>query len=358
MKELNNIDITHHSTFKLPSKARRHIVLESLRDIESFFTTDVNGISGNYYLAGAGSNTFLSPEVECLVQLNLLGVEWAAAPAPTVIFASEDWAEIVRESVKKYSGLEALAAIPGTVGAAPVQNIGAYGKEFSDVCQSVLVFDRIEKKFKTFLKEECEFGYRSSIFKKNKNRYIIVSVSILLNEISDNVSVPSYPGVADMVKKLLHNLSDNSNEEISEKKITPAIICEAITNIRNLKLPKPHELPNVGSCFENPIISNEKAEELLGEYPDMPVYLLKETNNNHKENNQKKKVSAGWLIEACGLKGKNKGGVHIYDKHALVLTNPEGKGTLEELTSLVSTIKKQVYDKFGIELKLEPNVVS
>lgn len=347
MKELNNTDITHHSTFKLPSKAGRLVVLESLEDIERFFTTDVNGISGNYYLAGAGSNTFLSPEVECLVQLKLLGVEWGSAPTPTTIFASEDWADIVRESVKKYSGLEALAAIPGTVGAAPVQNIGAYGKEFSDVCQSVFVFDRQESKFKTFLKEECEFGYRTSVFKKNKNRFIIISVSILLNEISESVAVLSYPGVSDMVETILR--------ETADKKITSQVICEAITRIRHSKLPKPHELPNVGSCFENPIISSEKAEELLREYPEMPVYPVK---GDSKENSQKRKVSAGWLVEACGLKGKSAGGVHIYDKHALVLINPEGKGTMEDLHSIVELIKAQVYDKFGIELSLEPNVVS
>lgn len=355
MREIKDVDITHLSTFRLPSRAARLVTLESLEDVEHFFSTDAHALSDTFYLIGEGSNTILPPHVACVVRLKFSedGARpygkhvWkiiSQIPAEDVVSISADqcWDDTVRRSIEKgYAGLEALAAIPGTVGAAPVQNIGAYGREFSDVCHSVCVFDREEMRFKTILRSECDFGYRTSIFKKNKNRYIVVSVNILLGH---TVHIPDYPGVKEAAKGV---------KGIDPVRIGPRDIYKAITRLRWSKLPRPDIIPNVGSCFENPIVEKAKAEELKVLYPDMPLYSMDKIHAQESV----VKISAGWLIDSCGLKGFCMGGVCVYEKHALIMIHPDNKGTIDDVRSLVTHIQKEVRNRFGIDLALEPNLV-
>lgn len=370
MQEFKNVDITEYSTFKLKAFAKRFVVLSSLEEIEKFFTSDSDGMFGNYYLVGEGSNTFFSKEIHCLVTLNSKGIDWSKSEEGVVtVSAGENWDDFVHQSVLRgFGGVEALAAIPGTVGAAPVQNIGAYGTEFSDVGVSVRFFDRQEKVFKNFSKQECEFSYRDSVFKRNKNRFIIISTDIQLKPYKegDGVSIPKYPGVKEEIQKALYSSDKSLNKSSSDTsfneekmRVSPLVVYEAIAKIRSGKLPNYKEIPNVGSCFENPIIKKGESEKLLLIYPTIPVYEVPpiyEVAPLYKVGDVVK-ISAGWLIEQCDLKGFFIGGVSVYEKHALILVNKKQEGTFEELQELVSIIKSRVKNKFGIDLRLEPNVV-
>lgn len=230
------------------------------------------------------------------------------------------WDDLVKFTVdKNLQGIEKMSGIPGTVGAAPIQNIGAYGQELSDTFVSLKAYNIEKQKFVNFSKKECKFGYRDSIFKSKKywQKFIITEISLKLKIYKD-------------------------------KKLDLKTIREEILRVRNEKLDDWKKMPNAGSFFKNPIITKKKKEELEKKYKDIKIYPY---NKNYK-------VFAGYLIEKAGWKGKNLGKVKVSDKHALIITNPEGKGTTKDILRLAKKIQKDVYEKFKINLEPEVQYVN
>lgn len=245
--------------------------------------------------------------------------------------AGELWDDVVDfASQHNYYGIENLAGIPSSVGAAPVQNIGAYGVQFQDVFFSLQAYNLETHVFKEFQKNECNFGYRTSIFKDQKE-WLICFVTIKLTK-KPNYQL-QYPGIQDEIQK--QNITH----------ITATSLVQIIRTIRNKKLPAITELGSAGSFFKNPIISKQQYLQLKNDYPNIVAY-----NNNDNTY----KLSAGWLIEQCGWKGTRLGNVGVYEKQALILVH-YGNGTGQEILDLANNIVQSVKDKF--QVILSPEVV-
>ena len=289
---------------------------------------------------GSGSNLVFNDDVLNVLALKaeILGFDILSEDDDTTILkigAGENWDKFVdKVCCMGLSGVEAMSAIPGTVGATPVQNVGAYGQEIKDTLVSVDVFDTLNLEYKTLSKEECNFRYRDSIFKtEEKGRYFITSVTLQLSK--KIPEMPNYPGV----KKYFDEQSIASPSLID--------IRNAIINIRASKLPNPNQIPNVGSFFENPIVDKSIFEKIKENYPNVICFEL---------GNSKVKIPAGWLIENAGLKGHNFGHVSVYEKNALVLVN-NGGATGQDFANARDQIIKIVFDKFGITLEQEPEII-
>ncbi len=247
------------------------------------------------------------------------------------VMGSEDWDQLVEYCVDKgYAGLENLSYIPGTVGASPVQNIGAYGAEVKDCIHEVVALNMDTLEVVSFSNSECEFAYRDSIFKK-RNNYIIISVVFLLNR-----SYTYTPKYADLNKEL---------EEIAEPTIKE--VRDAVIRIRQRKLPNEKELPNCGSFFKNPYITKEVAEDIQREYPDLPLYPL---------SNGLIKTSAAFLIDRAGYKGKRIGQIGTYPKQALIIVN-YGSTDGNDIVLFMKEIQQAVADKFNINLEPEVRIL-
>jgi len=246
------------------------------------------------------------------------------------------WDDLVKFALsEQLAGVETLTAIPGTVGAAPVQNIGAYGAELADVFHSLRAYDTKENKFVELTKADCNFAYRHSRFKAEPGRFIITQVTLVLKPASEIISIPDYPGVRDYL--LAHDIKNPSLADLSQ----------AIAAIRWSKLPKPTELPNAGSFFENPVVSANQAEQIKKIHPTVRLFPLLDGQV---------KIPAGWLIEQVGLKGARVGGLGTYEKNALVIVN-HGNGAYAELEALIAQITTAVHTKFGLTLKPEVNII-
>lgn len=244
------------------------------------------------------------------------------------------WDKLVEESVNKnLAGIECLSGIPGTVGASPIQNIGAYGQELSETFVKLTAYDIENQKFVEFSKEECKFGYRESVFKQKEywQKFVIIEVTFKL--IKDGKVTANYESLKEYVK--------SENPTLQE-------IRSAVLKVRSIKLVNPLEIPNAGSFFKNPIVSEEKKDELLLKYPDLKYFAFGENF----------KIPAGWLIEKTGWKGKALGPVKVSDKHALIITNPEGKGTFDDVKNLADKIISDVKDEFDIVLEPEVQYIN
>ena len=252
------------------------------------------------------------------------------------IGAGENWHEFVTWAVKNnFGGIENLALIPGTVGAAPIQNIGAYGVELEQVFDSLELFDMRDGTFKTFEKRDCRFGYRDSVFKQElKGKVIVTSVTLNLTQ-SNHIIEDSYSSLQSYLK----------GKDIEKPIIRD--IYDAVIDIRTSKLPDPKLIGNAGSFFKNPVIDNNQFERLQSRYNEMPFYKL---------NDDEVKIPAAWLIEKTGWKGKRIGDVGTYKNQALVIVN-HGNATGSEIFSFSKKIQQSVLRKFGIELVPEVNVV-
>jgi UDP-N-acetylmuramate dehydrogenase len=285
---------------------------------------------------GTGSNTIFSDTVYqgVVMHMCLRGVAVVredTTHAYVKVSAGEDWDTFVAQAITcGWHGLENLSYIPGTVGASPVQNIGAYGMEVGRVIDSVRVYDTQEKKYVEMDREVCRFGYRTSIFKERSGRYIIVSVLFRLEKIY--TPLLTYKDVADA---------------LTGKEVTPQMMRECIIAIRTEKLPNWHVLGTAGSFFKNPEVSKEEGEKLKIMFTGMPLYLSPVGY----------KIPAGYLIEhVIGMKGVRHKGVGVYEHHALVLVN-YGEGTYQELCELVSIIKDTIYEKTHIIIEPEVQIV-
>jgi UDP-N-acetylmuramate dehydrogenase len=247
------------------------------------------------------------------------------------------WDDFVAYAVhRNLSGVEALSMIPGTCGATPVQNVGAYGADVSQTIESVHVYDTEKCKYRDLSNADCHFGYRDSVFKKeSKGRYVIESVVFRLSK--KDPLVPQYPRVAEVLENIRAHYPDD---------MPVAQIRKAIESIRTEKLPDPKYIPNAGSFFKNPCVSQAEYEHIRHAFPDMPAFLSLGVY----------KIPAGWLIEKAGLKGYSQHGVSVYYNNALVLTNDSATST-DSLLDLVFLIQHKVKDMFGITLDIEPEIL-
>lgn len=326
-------NLQKHNTLALPACAQYFCAVSNLDQLHqalSFAKANNLAITP----LGQGSNLVLAGDITGLViALELKGIEFEAQGAERVLVAlaaGENWHDSVAYCLEQgFFGLENLALIPGTVGAAPIQNIGAYGVELSDFFVSLTAMDIAKGELLQLTAKDCEFAYRSSIFKQQAiDKYIIVSVCL---ELSRTPQVNAdYPAL-----KLA----------LGGVKPSPKAVFDTVCRIRREKLPDPAEIPNVGSFFKNPVVVKAKVNQLLSDYPDMPYY---------SQSKDLSKIPAAWLIEQCGYKGYRQGNVGVHDRQALVLVNFQGKG--KELLALAKRIEDDIKQKFDIELEVEPRI--
>jgi UDP-N-acetylmuramate dehydrogenase len=310
--------------------------IDQLRILWERMQSDVALASLPRLLLGGGSNIILSDQLPHLVlQMAIKGRALLMETAEHFIVracAGENWHEFVQWTLEQaYGGLENLSLIPGTVGASPIQNIGAYGVEMQDCFHSLTAFDFVTGSLRTFQKQDCAFAYRDSIFKSGEqNRFVIVDVSFALAK-------AWRPRLAygDVAKFL-------QDREIAEP--TPTDVSQAIIAIRQSKLPDPAVIGNAGSFFKNPIVFAELRNQILQNYPHCVSYP--QANGDFK-------LAAGWLIEQCGWKGRRLKTVGVYEKQALVLVNLGG-ATGADIRALAEEIQADVRKKFAVALEVEP----
>lgn len=288
-------------------------------------------------ILGSGSNVVVKDTGfnGIVVKMRISGFEVVSDDINSTVIkigAGEDWDSVVKRTVDMgLSGIEAMSAIPGTAGAAPVQNVGAYGQEIADTFQSLDAYDQQTDSFVSLDHDDCEFAYRDSIFKNRfKGRYVITSITIKL---SKNQPAPPF---YDALQKYL----DDNNIKI----YTVEVIRNAVIEIRKNKLPDPDMLPNSGSFFKNAIVEQWQLGDLRKINPDMPIFEL---------GNGRYKIPTGWLIEKVGLKGNLIHGMRVYEKNALVLINENGV-SYDDLVSARDEIIGKVRDTFRIQIQQEP----
>lgn len=337
-----NISLKAYNSFGIDAMAKYFASFNTLAELEEAigFTNRATG-NGQMetLILGGGSNILFTKNYDGLVLKNqLTGIEKIDEDENYVYVkagAGESWHELVLYCINhNLAGMENLSLIPGSVGASPMQNIGAYGVEIKDVFFSLEAFHLQDKKIITFNNSDCAFGYRESVFKeKYKNQFVITSVICRLN------------------KKPVFNTSYGAIEKELElmgvKDISIQAISQAVINIRSSKLPNPAEIGNAGSFFKNPEIASHEFHKLTGMFPDIVGYEL--PNGNVK-------LAAGWMIEQCGWKGYRKGDAGCYTKQALVLVN-YGNASGNEIYELSEQIINTVSQKFGVLLSREVNVV-
>ncbi len=339
MQFLKNHSLKSFNTFGIDQKAEFFCTVRSVQDIKDAFSfAEENSLE--YLILGGGSNVLLTKDFPGLVIKNELTGKTIVEESDTSVVveaaAGENWHHFVLWCLEnRFYGLENLSLIPGSVGAAPMQNIGAYGVEIKDTFHSLSALSIKNKTLHEFTTEECNFGYRESVFKRSlKNQFFITSVRFSLTKVS-NIKT-AYGAIQEQLAAF----------NISEP--TPLDVSKAVIAIRESKLPNPKELGNAGSFFKNPIVDKKKAQELGLSYPNIPTYPVNETQV---------KLAAGWLIEQTGWKGKtidNRYGVH--KKQALVLVNYND--TLgSEIWELSEQILQDVKHKFGVELEREVNII-
>lgn len=292
------------------------------------------------WILGGGSNVLFKGVIRKLVIRNEIpGITFQEANQNEVLVtagAGENWHKLVTRCVaNKYGGIENLALIPGTVGAAPIQNIGAYGVELSRVFESLRAYDFHTGRFRTFEPDECQFGYRDSRFKRQSEpRFLITSVTLRLQKPPHSIE-SSYESLQEWL----------SHEKIEDPEIGD--IYRGVVAIRSKKLPDPGKLGNAGSFFKNPVVSREAFQILRKKFDEIPHYLADEG---------RVKVPAGWLIEQAGWRGKRSGCVGTYEHQALVIVN-HGGATGSEVWEFAGQVRQSVQEKFGIELTPEVQVV-
>ena len=338
MTILENYSLKKHNTFGIEVKAKKFIEIENEDELIDLFKTKPD-LKKNLFVIGGGSNLLFTKDYDgTILKYSGKGINVIEKSDESVFVkasAGVVWDDLVKFCVEeKYYGIENLSLIPGTVGAAPVQNIGAYGVEFKDVFYSLEGYN-IESCEKIIIKKnECKFGYRNSIFKNElKGKYIITSVVIKLG--IKKAFHLSYRALKDHFKP--DELDDLTIEQVSD----------AVRNIRLSKLPDVDVYGNAGSFFKNPEINKKEFILLEEKYPDLVF---------HKISDNCYKIPAGWLIEKCGLKGKKIGNVGTYKHQALVIIN-YGNANGEEVRKFAEKIQKDVFRNFGIEIQPEVNIL-
>ena len=336
MDTKTNILLSNFTTMKLGGPARFMAEASTPEDVAKIYKR-AKAQSLPVFVLGSGSNVIARDEgfSGTVLRIKIPGFEVLADDSSSTtikIGAGENWDETVRKTVEmNLSGIECLSAVPGTVGAAPVQNIGAYGQEIADTLQSLTAYDSQTDTFVTLQASECGLSYRQSIFRDSqKGRYVITSITIKLSK-----NQPQPPFYANLQKYL---------DEHNVKLFNVAVIRSAIIDIRKNKLPDPKLLPNAGSFFKNALVEEWQLADLKQINPDIPVYEMGEG---------KYKLSTGWLIEQAGLKGKLIHGMRVHEKNTLVLIN-ESATSYHDLELAREEIINAVRDKFNIQIEQEP----
>lgn len=335
-----NQSLQPYNTFHIDAKAQYLIEISKQSDIPTL-RSDMKLASLPWFVLGAGSNVLFTHDIQGVTvrcgyrKIRVMKEDkesiWLSAGA------GMPWHEFVTYTVEKgYWGLENLALIPGTVGAAPVQNIGAYGAEARDTITRVQTLNLMTGERLEFRNADCQFGYRTSIFKQE------ISNQLLVHRVTFKLKKLPY-GHPDLTYEPLHE----ALKETPKEKLTPKKIFDAVVNIRQQRLPDPKVFGNAGSFFKNPVVSADYFESLIQKFPQMPHHRLLDDTY---------KISAGWLIEQAGWKGKKHGQAAVSDKHALVLINL-GSATGEEILELAHLIQEDVNQKFGIYLEPEVTII-
>lgn len=337
MTTKHNISLKPYNTFGIEAKAETFVEITSINGLLEALQKFKDQPK---FILGGGSNLLLKRDLhEVVFHINIKGISIESETADSVIIkamAGENWHQFVQWTLDKdFGGLENLSLIPGNVGTTPIQNIGAYGVEIKDHMVSCEAINLKTLKKRVFNNQECQFGYRESIFKSTlKNQYIITGVSFKLTKPPHQIRT-TYGAIEEELN--LMGVTKPSIQKISE----------AVINIRSSKLPDPTILGNSGSFFKNPVVNNTLINKLLETYPNMPHFKI---DNNYT------KVPAGWLIEQTGYKGKRIGNAGMHQKQALVLVN-YGQATGQELWQVAQEVQEQVFKKFEILLEEEVNVI-
>lgn len=339
MKILKNYSLKELNTFRVDINAKFFVEIHTAEEIEQLLSE--NKFSNQKKLIlGGGSNVLFTHNYEGLIIKNSIpGVKIVDENSSEVVIesgAGVEWNKLVEFCIgKNYGGIENLVLIPGSVGAAPIQNIGAYGQELCGTFNSLNGYYLDTGENKMFTTSDCNFSYRNSVFKEELvNKFIITSIQLRLSK-TPQVNLSYEPVKREIDEK---GISDPSIKDVSE----------IITKIRRSKLPDPKKLGNAGSFFRNPVISIEKFNLMQKSYPDIVHYPI---------DKEFVKIAAGWLIEKCGWKGKRVGNAGTYSKQALVITN-FGNATGDEILEIATRIREAVELKFGIILQNEVNVIN
>lgn len=336
MDVMTNVSLKQYTTMKLGGETRFMATADSASDVVSLYR---NARKENLpiFVLGGGSNVITHDEVfEGIVLLNKIkGFEVISETDETTdvkIGAGEVWDEVVEKAIGLgLQGIEAMSGIPGTAGAAPVQNVGAYGQEIADTLINLEAYDSKTDTIVTISADECDFSYRNSIFRdKEKGRYCILNITLRLNK-----AEPKPPYYASLQRYI---------DENDIREVNLSVIRVAVLNIRSEKLPDPAELPSAGSFFKNALVEKWKLEELQKEYSDIPNYAMSDGRY---------KIPTGWLIDKTGLRGYRSHGMRVYEKNALVLVNDSATG-YDDLAAIREEIVQIVFDKFGIKIEQEP----
>lgn len=325
-----------HTTFGLPARAAHYIELTDSGDLPEICRLPEFDAATVCWLGGGSNILFMQDFPSLVVRMATRGIRELERTPDSVLLeaqAGENWHGFVQSSLHMgLGGLENLSLIPGTVGASPVQNIGAYGVEVKDRIHSVRCFDVQTQEWRELSNAECRFAYRDSIFKhEGRQRYVITSVVFRL----DTQFVPNVK-YGDLAQVLA--------EQCGSRTPTAQDVAQAVCAIRRSKLPDPTVLGNVGSFYKNPLVDAAHAQTLLAQYPQMPHY---------PQPDGRVKLAAGWLIDQCGLKGKTIGGAAVHDKQALVLVN-KNHATAADVRALSDEICRIVAQRFAVDLQPEP----
>ena len=331
-----NFPLKPYNTFSVDAKTRFFNVFSSADELEENVM-----IYSEYpiFILGGGSNILFTHDFDgCVLKNEVKGIEIQHEDVEHVyvkVGAGENWHQFVLHCIEHHwAGVENLSLIPGNMGAAPIQNIGAYGVELDDVFWNLEAFHLKERTNHTFTRADCEFGYRDSVFKNRyKDEFAILSVTLQLRK-----------------KPIFHTSYGAITEELAKmgvKELSIKAVSQAVINIRSAKLPDPKTIPNAGSFFKNPEVPVEKYEELKTKFPEIVAYPLAKGTV---------KLAAAWMIEQCGWKGYRNGDAGCHAKQALVLVN-YGNAKGEEIYDLSEKILLSVNEKFGVILEREVNII-
>lgn len=330
-----NAPLRHLNTLKLESQAALFMSANTREDVQAG-VREASARGVPLTVLGGGSNAILRPKVEGLtIHMNILGrevVEEGPDYAVVRFGGGEAWHEAVLWAHSHgYYGLENLALIPGSVGAAPVQNIGAYGVEIETFLERIEAVHAVSGDAISVTNEECEFGYRDSVFKRNAGKHLLIT-AVHLRLSTKPVCCLDYPGL---------------RTAMSEEPITPHHVLKTVVAIRTSKLPDPQTEPNVGSFFKNPIVSQALAAQLNDKYGVMPQFATEDSQT---------KLSAAWMIDYLGWRGVEEDGILVSDRHALVLINRSARFA-SQIIDFALKIQRSITEEFGIQLEIEPQII-
>lgn len=332
------IALKPYNTFGIDVYAKQLVEVFNEKDIIAFFENKPK--NEDFLILNGGSNILFTKNIDaCILKIALKGIEIIKENDCDIIVkvkAGENWHDFVMFCIENdWGGLENLSLIPGNVGSAPIQNIGAYGAEVKDVIETVEAININTLQKETFTNKECKFGYRDSIFKnQKKGQYILTAVVFRLKKAPHNLKT-SYGSIENELQK--NNIKTPTIKDVSK----------AVIAIRNSKLPNPKELGNGGSFFKNPVITKSQFDAFFAKNPQAPFYIVDE---NHY------KIPAGWLIEQAGMKGYRKGDAGVHNKQALVLVN-YGTATGNDILAIAKEVQNQVLQKFQIAIEPEVNII-